>query len=289
MYRAKAHGRNRVELGAVRPERRGYPRLELGVDLWHALRRGEFRLMFQPIVDLRDGRLRAMEALVRWQHPTLGLLRPAAFLAVAQEAGLAENLDRWVLAQACGQACRWSRSGGRIPVTVNVSTQRLRDAPGTLARDVRLALERTTLPPQLLTLELNERTVIGDPDLIVTELQGLRRLGVGLALDDFGAGHTSLTHLRKLPIDTLKIDITLVHGALDTTDDHHILSAVTMLAQILGLTVIAEGVETADHLDMLRQAGCEVGQGHLFSAPLDAEPADALVTAQAAMPLLLSG
>jgi diguanylate cyclase (GGDEF)-like protein/PAS domain S-box-containing protein len=289
MYRAKAHGRNRVELGAIPADQSASTRLEMGVDLWYALRRGELRLMFQPIVDLRDGRVRAMEALVRWQHPRHGLLQPAAFLAVAEEAGLTKEVDQWVLAQACGQACRWSRGGGRIPVTVNVSAQRFRDAPLTLAQDVGLVLERTTLPPELLVLEINERTVIDDPEPVAEQLRQLRKLGVGLALDDFGAGHTSLTHLRRLPIDTLKIDNDLVRGALDDTDDQRILSAVTMLAQILGMRVVAEGVERPDHVTMLRQAGCDRGQGYLFSAPLDAEAADALVTAQAASPLLLPG
>jgi EAL domain-containing protein (putative c-di-GMP-specific phosphodiesterase class I) len=237
--------------------------------------------------------------LLRWQHPRLGLLTPGAFLAVAQESGLTTEVDRWVLAQACGQACRWSRGGRTVPVSVNVSTAGLR-AAATLSSDVALVLERTTLPPELLILEINERSVIDDPEPVARELGELRKLGVGLALDDFGAGHTSLTHLRRLPIGILKIEGDLVRGATDgrhdagdsvdadnsvmqddATDGQRVLSAVTTLAHVLGMTVVAEGVETNDQVLALQQSGCDAGQGFLFSAPLDAEAADALITDQA--------
>jgi EAL domain-containing protein (putative c-di-GMP-specific phosphodiesterase class I) len=262
------------------------------------------------MVDLQDGSILGMEALLRWQHPRLGLLLPAAFLPAAQEAGLSTEIDLWVLAHACGQACRWSRGRRLVPVTVNVSAQRFRDAPLTLSSDVALVLERTTLPPELLILEINEHTVIDDPDLVARELHELRKLGVGLALDDFGAGRTSLTHLRRLPIGMLKIDHDLIRGVGDDADgaddaddaegshdtdgshDHdtagmRILTAVTTLAHILGMTVVAEGVERAEQVLALRQAACDAGQGFHFSPPVDAEAADSFITATACTPNLL--
>jgi diguanylate cyclase (GGDEF)-like protein len=284
MYRAKAHGRNRAELGATDDEETATERLDLGVELWHALRRDELRLLFQPLVDLRDGSILGMEALLRWQHPRLGLLPPAGFLAVAEEAGLSTEIDRWVLARACRQAARWSRAGRLVPVTVNVSPDRFRDSPPTLTADVGTVLDRTALPPQLLILEINERTIIDDPDLVAGELFDLRDLGVGLALDDFGTGHTSLTHLRRLPIGMLKIDHDLVRGVVDDADDRRILSAVTTLAHILGMTVVAEGVERPEQGALVQQTGCDGAQGFLYSAPVEPEVADSLFAATSLVP-----
>lgn len=277
LYRAKAHGRNRAEAGAARGHDRAEARLTLGVDLWHALRRGELRLSFQPLVHLSDGALVGMEALLRWQHPRLGLLTPEQFLPVAEETGLTTEIDRWVLAHACAHAGRWTRGGRTVPVSVNVSAQRMRDAPLTLTADVRAVLGRAALPPELLILEISERTVIDDPEPLAGELHDLRRLGVGLALDDFGAGHTSLTHLRRLPLGMLKIDRGLLSGIGENTDDLGILSAVITLAGILGLTVVAEGVERRDQVVALEQLGCTIGQGYLLCPPLDADAAIALV------------
>lgn len=286
MYRAKAHGRNRAELGAIDVTEAATERLDLGVELRHALRREELRLLYQPLVNLRDGSILGMEALLRWQHPRLGLLAPAGFLAVAEEAGLSTEIDRWVLAQACRQACRWARAGQLVPVTVNVSPDRFRDAPPTLRSDVEAVLAQTALPPQLLILEINERTIIDDPDLVAGELLDLRKLGIGLALDDFGTGHTSLTHLRRLPIGMLKVDRDLVRGVVDDPDDMRILSAVTTLAHILGMIVVAEGVERPAQGALLQQAGCDAAQGFLFSVPLEPEAADSLLTAAAVAPSL---
>jgi diguanylate cyclase (GGDEF)-like protein len=277
LYRAKAHGRNRAETGAGRGRDRAEARRALGVELWHALRRDELRLVFQPFVHLPDGALVGLEALLRWQHPRLGLLGPDRFLPVAEDVGLTTELDRWVLVQACMQAGRWAGGGRALPVSVNVSAQRIRDAPLTLAADVDVALRRAALPAELLILEISERTVIDDPEPLAEELRVLRRRGVGLALDDFGAGHTSLTHLRRLPLGILKIDRGLLGDLAENTDDAGILSAVTTLARVLGMTVVAEGIERPDQVDVLERLGCTVGQGYLLCPPLDAEAASALV------------
>jgi EAL domain-containing protein (putative c-di-GMP-specific phosphodiesterase class I) len=281
MYRAKAQGRNRAEAGYSAADKTAAARLRLVGELRHAGRRGELSLRFQPLVTLRDGALLGMEALLRWQHPRLGLLTSGAILPVAAEAGMSAEIDLWVLAQACGQACRWTRGGRQVPVTVNVSEQHFRDLQQTLGSGVARILERTALPPELLILEVSERTVIEDPNPVAQELHRLRALGVGLALDNFGVVHTSLTHLQRLPLRMLKIDRDLVRRAGSDSDELRVLSAVTTLAHILGLTVVAEGIERADQVLALRQIGCDAGQGDIFSPPVDAEAADALVTEHA--------
>ena len=277
MYRAKAHGRNRLESGVSGSDETAADLLELGVELWHAPERGEFRLLFQPLVDLTDGSIIGMEALLRWQHPRLGVLPPAAFLPLAETSGLTTQIDRWVLQQACRQANQWARSGWPVPVAVNVAAERFRDTPIRLSADVAMVLAQTELPPHLLILEISERTVINDADPVATELRDLRQLGVGLALDDFGAGNTSLTHMRRLPLGILKIDQDLVRGVGEDTDDSRILLAVTTLAHILGMTVIAEGVERPEQLSALRRCGCNAAQGFLLSPPLDGPAATALL------------
>ncbi len=279
MYRAKEHGRNRAERTEAEPSPTAADRLQLGVDLRHALRRDELRVLFQPMVALHDHAVTGMEALVRWQHPRLGLLPPSAFLHVAEEAGLSAAIDRWVLGQACRHGSRWASAGHDVSVAVNVSPARFSDAPLTLTTDVAQALGTTMLPPKMLVLEINERTIIDDPEPVAQELSDLRDLGVGVALDDFGAGHTSLTHLRQLPIDMLKIDHGLVQGITsEDSDDGRILSAVTTLAHILGMTVTAEGVERPDQVAVLQRTGCNAAQGFLFAPPMDPAAADTLLS-----------
>jgi diguanylate cyclase (GGDEF)-like protein len=277
LYRAKRRGRNRVEVGAGNGQDLAATRVALGAELWHALRRDELRLFFQPIIHIPGGELVGMEALVRWQHPRLGLLGPDQFLPAAEESGLATEIDQWVLTHSCRQATGWVNGSRTVPVSVNVSAQRIRDAPLTLTSDVADALGRTALPADQLILEISERTVIEDPDSLIGELRDLRKLGVGLALDDFGAGHTSLTHLRRLPLAMLKVDRGLLGGITENSDDFGIMSAVVTLAGILGLSVVAEGIERREQLIVLEQLGCALGQGFLLCPPLDAGDAVAYV------------
>ena len=231
----------------------------------------ELRVLFQPMVDLHDHAVTGMEALLRWQHPRLGLLPPAAFLHVAEEAGLSAAIDRWVLGQACRHGSRWAAAGHDVAVAVNVSPARFSDAPLTLTDGRRPGpAGRRCCRRRCSMLEINERTIIDDPEPVARELSDLRDLGVGVALDDFGAGHTSLTHLRQLPIDMLKIDHGLVRGITsEDSDDGRILSAVTTLAHILGMTVTAEGVERPDQVAVLQRTGCNAAQGFLFAPPMD--------------------
>jgi diguanylate cyclase (GGDEF)-like protein/PAS domain S-box-containing protein len=277
MYRAKVRGRNRSEHGDPMIDAGSGRRRQLGVDLWHAIRRDELYLQFQPLVELRTRRVTGVEALVRWQHPRQGALLPGSFLAVAEEAGLAVDVDRWVLSQACRQAQDWARAGRPVPVNVNISAEMFRAGRRSLADEVAKVLDQTGLAAQLLIVELNEQTIIEDADSAADELQAVRRLGVRLALDDFGAGHTSLTHLRRLPIEVLKIDRGLIANISESAEDQRILAAVTALAQILDLTVVAEGIERPAQADIVRAAGCRSGQGFLYSEPVDPAEVEALL------------
>jgi diguanylate cyclase (GGDEF)-like protein len=269
MYRAKGHGRNRTEYSDPVIDADAARRRELGVDLWHAVRRDELYLQFQPLVDLSTRYVTGVEALVRWHHPRLGVLQPSAFLPIAEEAGLMVDVDRWVLLEACRQAQHWVVGGRPIPVNVNVSAEMIRPGRGSLGTEVADALGRTGLAPNLLIVEINEQTIIEDAQSAAAELLRVRGLGVRLALDDFGAGHTSFTHLRRLPIGVLKIDQSLIANLRESAEDRRILGAVTALAQILNLTVVAEGIELEAQADIVRAAGCRTGQGFLFSTPVD--------------------
>jgi diguanylate cyclase (GGDEF)-like protein/PAS domain S-box-containing protein len=289
MYRAKDHGRNRAEYSDPVVDAGSARRRELSVDLWHALRRDELYLQYQPLVQLRTGRVSGVEALVRWRHPEFGALPPSQFLPVAEEAGLMLDLDRWVLNEACRQAQEWARAGRPVPVNVNVSPEMLRPGRASLVGEVTSALETAGLPAGLLVIEINEQTVISDTDDVAAELHRVRRLGVRLALDDFGAGHTSLTHLRRLPIEILKIDQGLIANVAENGEDRRILTAVTALAQILDLTVVAEGIARVAQAEAVTAAGCHVGQGFLYSTPVDAVYVTELLDLQSARraPLVL--
>jgi len=195
---------------------------------------------------------------------------------IADEAGLAIELDLWVIARATGQAREWGRAGRPVPVNVNVSAEMLRSGAASLVSGVEGALERTGLAPELLIIEINEQTLIEDAGT-ADALHRLSRGGVRLALDDFGVGNTSLTHLRRLPIGELKIDRSLVANLVESPEDRRILRAVADLAQILDLTVIAEGIENEAQAAAAQTAGAQVGQGFLFSPPLAAADVEALL------------
>jgi len=280
MYRAKERGRNRTEYSDPVIDAGAARRRELGVDLWHALRRDELFLEYQPLVDLQTRYVTGVEALVRWRHPRHGVLPPSAFLPIAEEAGLMIDVDRWVLLQACRQTQQWAMAGRAVPVNVNVSAEMIRPGRGSLGSEVVDALDQTGLAPHLLIMEINEQTIIEDADSAAEELQRVRRLGVRLALDDFGAGHTSLTHLRRLPIGVLKIDKSLIANIDKSAEDRRILAAVAALAQILDLTVVAEGIEFPSQAELVRAAGCHVGQGYLFCPPVEADEVRPLLGCQ---------
>ena len=269
MYAAKAAGRNRFVLANGPGSRDTIGVLELESDLRRALRHGELFLEFQPFLDLRSGAVLGVEALVRWHHPRRGTLQPAEFISVAEEAGLMVAIDTWVLTEACRQLQGWAAGfPAAFRVAVNVCPAHLvgTELHGTVAA----VLTDTGLPPDRLCIEVSERAVTAEGGPVQTELEALAAMGVGLALDDFGAGQTSLAQLRQLPLDMLKVDAGLVDQLIASEPDAVIVSAIVDLAHALDLTVVAEGVEGGDQLALLRRFDCDLGQGFLFSPPVSA-------------------
>lgn len=274
MYRAKGLGGNCYQLYEHRMNARAHELLVMESSLHKSLRAGELRLFYQPQVDLATGELIGMEALLRWQHPTRGLVLPGEIIPIAEDCGLIVPIGEWVLRTACRQLKELQQHcGTAVPVAVNVSSRQFvkTDLVDTIAR----TLHETGLPPRLLEIEITESMIMHDLDAALAILSELRRMGVRIAIDDFGTGYSSLSHLKHLPISRLKIDRSFVRDVATNANDAAITGAVIFLARTMGLEVIAEGVENAAQLDFLMRNGCILGQGYLFSPPL---PVDELVT-----------
>ncbi len=271
MYVAKQRGRGRVELFAPLSHTNAVSQLRTENDLHRALERREFRLHYQPIVDLRSGQVVGFEALVRWQHPTRGLLAPGEFIGLAEETGLIVPIGAWVLEQACAQTARWQKAqGDRDPVTINVNLSPPQLGTYELTEQVRAVLARTGIRERSLCLEITESGLMVDTAEALARLSSLHALGVRLSIDDFGTGYSSLTYLKRFPVDSLKIDRTFVDGLGTEPEDTAIVSAVIGLAHSLGLVAVAEGVETVEQLTRLRAMGCDLGQGYYFGRPVPA-------------------
>ncbi|MEU8374394.1 bifunctional diguanylate cyclase/phosphodiesterase [Micromonospora sp. NPDC048894] len=276
LHWAKAAGGARWALFDPARHRTELARYALSAAIPAALDRGEFFLDYQPLTSLRDGTLLGVEALVRWRHPELGVLRPDSFIGLAEETGLIVRLGGWVLAEACREAESWGADGGPAPfVSVNLAVRQV-NRPD-LVQEVRGLLAQTGLPPQRLQLEITESTMMSagaeDP---VRALRALNDLGVRIAIDDFGTGYSNLAYLRDLPVTELKMAGEFVTGLrapqVDPASrtDERILASLVSLAHALDLTVTAEGVETADQADLLRAIGCDAGQGWHFGRPAPA-------------------
>jgi EAL domain-containing protein (putative c-di-GMP-specific phosphodiesterase class I) len=258
---------------------RAQVRLLLESSIAHAVERDELELHYQPQFSLADGRLHGAEALVRWNHRELGTVTPDDFIPIAEESGLIVRLGEWILREACLQAQAWHTRGlGRLTVAVNLSARQFRDRA--LLQKVRDALAVSGLPPCCLELELTESMVMEHPGESIELLREFHALGISLAIDDFGTGYSSLNYLRKFPIHRLKIDRSFV-GDIDDPDDARIVATIVNLAHGLDLEVVAEGIETGDQLEFLRRRDCALGQGYLFSRPLQAEAFEAFVRARA--------
>jgi EAL domain-containing protein (putative c-di-GMP-specific phosphodiesterase class I) len=237
--------------------------------LRRALAQNEFLLHYQPQVSLSTGRIIGVEALLRWQHPQLGLIAPGRFIGLAEETGLILPIGDWLLRQACGQACAWLHAGvPAVPVAVNLSAKQFSTA---IVETVRRILDQTGLDPKLVELELTESLSMEDPENTVGILASLKEMGVGLAIDDFGTGYSNLSYLKRFPVDRLKLDQSFVRDLTSDPDDLAIARAVISMAHSLRLSVIAEGVETEGQLAILAQNGCDEVQGYFFSRPVDAD------------------
>ena len=279
MYRAKERGKGRYEIFDEAMRADAVARLETESALRRALDRGELLLHYQPEVDIATGEVRGFEALVRWDHPARGLLAPGAFIPLAEETGLIVPIGEWVLREACTEATRWvGMSDEPLTLSVNLSARQL--AQQDLVAMVRRAVAETGIDPSTLCLEITESAVMESGSATTAQLRALKSLGVRLAIDDFGTGFSSLAHLRRFPVDVLKIDGTFVAGLGHEPQDASIAAAVISLAHALGLETVAEGIETDEQHTILRGLGCDLGQGYLFGHPAPAAEAVRLIARQ---------
>jgi diguanylate cyclase (GGDEF)-like protein len=271
MYRAKERGRGRSEMFDEVMRRDAFERLRTESDLRRALERDEFRVLYQPIFDTVTLRPIAVEALVRWQHPTRGVVGPVEFIPLAEETGLIAPLGRWVLEHAVAEVAGWAERFPDVPlrVAVNVSGQQL--ARPEFLEEVRSALAASDLPPERLGLEITESILIKESGSPRSTLEALREIGVKVLIDDFGTGYSSLARLKRFPLDIIKVDRSFVAGVGAEDEDTAIVAAIVEIARSLGLQVVAEGVEGAVQLERLRELGCHAVQGYLFSGPLHGE------------------
>jgi diguanylate cyclase (GGDEF)-like protein/PAS domain S-box-containing protein len=289
MHRGKSLGGSRCEVYDEAMHTRAEGRLRLEADLRTALTERQFRIHYQPVVRLDTRSIISFEALLRWEHPTQGLISPYRFIEAAEDTGILVSIGQWLLEQACRQLREWEVSNSRLPsvnITVNVSGRQFADAR--LASDVQAALRESGLDPARLQLEVTESVAAVDPKLTITVLSHLKHLGVGVILDDFGLGSASLRSLWQFPVDALKIDRELIHEMQADRTSSDIVEMIIAMASKMNLRVIGEGIETARQFERLTELGCELGQGYYFAQPLDPKAALQFMREQAA-PVRKSG
>ena len=269
MYRAKRAGKARCEVSDTAMHANAVKRLRLETDLRKALDQGEFRVYYQPIVSLQTGKITGFEALTRWQRPE-GILPPIEFIAVAEEIGLIIPMNRQLLREACQHLRSWqSEFPSSPPLTMSVNITSREFAQPDLASEIRKSLEQTGVDPGCLQLEITETIAMGDAEKSGHVLAQLKATGIGLSIDDFGTGYSSLSRLRRIPVDTLKIDRAFISHMDSDPENREIVRIIIMLAHNLGLKVVAEGAETEEHINLLKQLNCEMAQGYFFSRPAD--------------------
>ncbi len=275
-FTAKNGGRNRFQLYDAAMNVMAEERLQLETELHYALERNEFVFHYQPKLNLETGRIQGVEALIRWDHPARGLLGPAVFLELLEENGGIVRVGRMLLESACRQTVQWHAAGfADLDVAVNVSSKEFWH--DSLVADVRDALQQSGLPPQSLHLELTEGIFMQDVDAAVSRILDLKALGVAVAIDDFGTGYSSLAHLKRFPLDVLKIDRYFVKDIQHSPVNEALTSSILALCQGLNLSTVAEGVENREQLDVLRKLGCQIVQGYFISRPVPAEQIAALL------------
>jgi EAL domain-containing protein (putative c-di-GMP-specific phosphodiesterase class I) len=274
MYAAKERGKGRAVVFDATLHSEVLERIEMESDLRMAIEREEFRVEFQPIVDLATGQVVGTEALVRWEHPRRGLISPIWFIPAAERSGQVSAIDLWVLRQACAQVREWNdRLRGVVPVRIAVNLSRADLNRAEIVADVRRAIDEYGVEPSSIVLEITESALAEDMDAAIERLHALRATGVRIAIDDFGTGYSSLSSLQRLPVDILKIDKSFVDVLDDSADGEEVVAAIISIARVRRLQTVAEGVETWAQAQRLRRIGCELGQGYYFARPLSAEAA----------------
>ncbi len=277
MYHAKGQGGHRFELFDAAMRQRAVERMQLETDLRAAVPRGELDIAYQPKISLLDGNVVEFEALVRWNHPVRGLVLPQSFVPLADETGIILTIGEWVLFQACRQLAVWQKMfRGDIGVSVNISARQFETSE--LVSQVRWILDETGIPPGTLSLEITESLLLVNPGSAIRQLQELRSIGIGLKIDDFGTGFSSLSYLHRLPFNELKIDRSFIANFGRKTEATHIVHTIILLARLLDMKVVAEGVETQEQLTQLTALGCDYAQGNLFARPLSAHLAEVFIS-----------
>jgi diguanylate cyclase (GGDEF)-like protein len=272
MYRAKWDGRNRFVVFEQGMQETVQNRLELEMDLREALDKDEFFLVYQPTIDLSDMSPTGVEALIRWQHPTRGLLQPESFIPLLEETGLITEVGRWVLEQACIQGAAWRKAGYVIRMAVNVSARQLESDQ--IKADIESVLASSGLEPEALTIEVTETTLMPNVEETSRRLAEIKQLGVQIAIDDFGTGYSSLAHLQRFPVDALKIDRSFISGLKQNQEGETLIHTLVQLGKALSIETFAEGIEQPDELSLLKDEDCDSGQGFLFARPLDVAAAE---------------
>jgi EAL domain-containing protein (putative c-di-GMP-specific phosphodiesterase class I) len=276
MYRAKAAGRGRHELFDKAMHARALTQLKLETDLRRSVAAGEFALVYQPVVSIRDGSVVGVEALARWRHPERGIVMPGEFIATAEDTGLIGSLGRWSLSEALQQMRAWQRLPRPLGyLNVNLSPRQLTE--GDIVADVRAALRASGVESRRLGLEITETALMEGGDEVQQRLLGLKELGVRLLLDDFGTGYSSLSYLHRLPIDVLKIDASFVSQIEKDPQKSELVRTIVLIGRNLDKTVVAEGVETAAQAEKLKALECDYGQGYYWSPPVEAAGVPALL------------
>jgi len=279
VYQAKAGGGNRIQFYQAQMNAAALERLELERDLRHALEQHQFELYYQPQISLKSGAIVGVEALIRWRHPERGLIPPAEFIPVAEASGLIVPLGDWVMSEACAQAQAWREEGlPSIRMGVNVSVHQFNE--GKLAQKVSAVLAQSGFKPEWLKLEITESLLMQEVERSIGTMRELSGLGVHLAVDDFGTGYSSLSYLKRFPISELKIDQSFVRDLAAQSEDAAIVCTIISLGHNLKLSVIAEGVQTAEQVRLLREAGCDEMQGYYVSRPVPAHHLAALMRTQ---------
>jgi diguanylate cyclase (GGDEF)-like protein len=283
MYKAKEQGKNNYQFYSEKMTAESLERLALESSLRHAVERGEFELHYQVKRDLQTGLVTGMEALLRWNHPDLGIVPPMRFLPVAEQSGLIVAIGRWVLKTACAQNVAWQREGlPRLGMAVNLATLQFLDSH--LLADVSAVLEATGMEPGLLELEITESMLMHDVDRTLKILTGLKALGVRVAVDDFGVGYTTLSSLQKFPLDTIKIDRSFIREVAHDAEDKALTEAIIAMGKSLSLTVVAQGVETREQAEFLRDHACDELQGFYFNRPVAGNQCAEILRAQTTAP-----